>query len=211
MNKIVDTPEYTVTVAETYKLVCRTNGFEYTSDSKKHVYGHSTRPAWEDLFLIELDFFRRKYPDYEIFTLGSSCVFGERFVNYLTICEFAVEGEIAFSNLKKALRESDQAIRRKFHALWKWDIAGRNGNDITFMVGHMDLAYFLQHRKEFRGEAHNRYMGSFTSPATIIHSRDYKVLHSGEIVEFDENKLDDYDRFIFENYDKIEFETIRKK
>lgn len=132
-------------------LTCTSEGFEYTPDIVKNVYGKSSRPALEDWFLTELDFFRRYYPGCEIFTLGSSCVFGEKFVNYLTICEFDIDSTYAFDCLKKALRESDQAIRRKLSAMWKWDIAARKDWSIVFMVGHMDFAYFLQHRKEFQG------------------------------------------------------------
>lgn len=84
-------------------LTCTSEGFEYTPDIVKNVYGKSSRPALEDWFLTELDFFRRYYPGYEVFTLGSSCVFGEKFVNYLTICEFDIDSTYAFDCLKKAL------------------------------------------------------------------------------------------------------------
>ncbi|ALU51677.1 TPA: hypothetical protein NHQ65_005398 [Pseudomonas aeruginosa] len=188
-------------------LTCTSEGFEYTPDIVKNVYGKSSRPALEDWFLTELDFFRRYYPGYEVFTLGSSCVFGEKFVNYLTICEFDIDSTYAFDCLKKALRESDQAIRRKLSAMWKWDIAARKDWSIVFMVGHMDFAYFLQHRKEFQGDAHKRFMSTFTTAETKITSRDYKVMHDGAILPFDETALSPEDRFIFENYQKIKFET----
>ncbi|MGE4409622.1 MAG: hypothetical protein AB7D33_03515 [Sphingobium sp.] len=204
--------EYTVVVAEDaqQQLLCISKGFEYIPETMKHVYGQSTRPPLEDLFLTELDFFRGKYPAYDIFTLGSSCVFGERFVNYLTICEFTLADEAAFERLKHALWESDQAIRKKFHAMWKWDIGAAEGLNIAFMVGFLDLAYFMQHRTAFRGAAHKNYMGSFTTPDTIISSSDYKVLHSGEIVPFDIQKLDDADRNVAMNYENIRFETRPK-
>jgi hypothetical protein len=176
----------------------------------RYKYGSSSRRPLEDWFLYELKFFQSKYPTYEIFTLGSSCVFGEKFINYLTICEFSIQDERAFLNLKRALRDSDQAIRKKFHAMWKWDIAARDAYNIAFMVGHMDFAYFLQHRKEFQGQAHNRYMSSFTTQDTIIRSEDYKVLHDGRIVPFDHRLLDAEDRLVFDNYHQIRFETVRK-
>ncbi len=75
------------------------------------------------------------------------------------------------------------------------------------MVGHMDFAYFLQHRKEFQGDAHKRFMSTFTTAETKITSRDYKVMHDGAILPFDETALSPEDRFIFENYQKIKFET----
>jgi hypothetical protein len=159
---------------QNHRLMCHTNGLDYIPDPMKHVYGVSSRRPLEDWFLDELAFFRSEFPDFEIFTLGSSCVFGERFITYLTICEFEIETEQDFLNLKKALHDSDQAIRRKFHALWKWDFAARKDNKIAFMVGHLDFAYFLQHRHEFRGHAHSLYMRSFTTEKTVIHSRDYK-------------------------------------
>ncbi|MCS7901735.1 hypothetical protein N0412_23465, partial [Pseudomonas aeruginosa] len=103
--------------------------------------------------------------------------------------------------------QSDQAIRRKLSAMWKWDIAARKDWSIVFMVGHMDFAYFLQHRKEFQGDAHKRFMSTFTTAETKITSRDYKVMHDGAILPFDETALSPEDRFIFENYQKIKFET----
>jgi hypothetical protein len=194
---------------KSHRLVCTADGFEYIPDTMRYIYGKSTRPALEDWFLTELQFFQSRYPGYEIFTLGSSCVFGEKFINYLTICEFEIDNEKAFKNLRQALRDSDQAIRKKFHPMWKWDIAGRKDWKIVFMVGHMDFAYFLQHRKEFQGAAHQRFMSSFTTEKTVISSQDYKVLHNGSIVPFDESALTSEDRFVFENYHRIKYETIK--
>ncbi len=182
---------YSVVVAEDarHRLVCTTPGFKYKPDTMRYVYGKGKRRPLEDWFLDELNFFQQRYPGYEIFTLGSSCVFGERFINYLTICEFDIDGGESFQALKKALRDSDQAIRRKFHPMWKWDMAAKKDWHIVFMVGHLDLAYFLQHRKEFQGTAHNRYMSSFTTEKTVIASHDYKVLQDGTIVPFDPGLL----------------------
>ena len=195
-------------VAENHqqRYVCSSDGFEYVPDSTKHQYGISTRKPLEDMFLGELEFFRTLFPGYDIFTLGASTVLGERFITYLTICEFQIETEDDFVKLRHALRESDLAIRRKLGALWKWDIAARKGMTIAFMVGHLDLAYFLQHRKEFATKAHSRYMASFTNDSTVITSRDFKVLHSGEIVPFDMAKLDAHDKFVVDNIDRIKFE-----
>ena len=156
----------------------------------------------------EFQFFKKTYPGFEIFTLGSTLVFGEKFINYLTICEFKIDTDKDFENLKRALRDSDQAIRRKLNPFWKWDIGTRQGMDIVFMVGYMDFAYFLQHRKEFLGKAHSRHMSSFTTDKTHIRSQDYKVLRDGRIVRFDEKLLSEGDRFIYHNYQKITFETV---
>jgi len=192
------------------KLICITDGFEYKPDTMRYVYGKSVRRPLEEWFLEELDFFQKKYPDYSIFTLGSSLVFGEKFINYLTVCEFEIKTEGDFLNLKRSLWESDQAIRKIFHPMWAWDIAGRKDLNIVFMVGHLDLAYFLQHRQEFKTKAHSKYMSSFISEDTEIKSQDYKVLKNGEIVLFDETLLSPDDRFVFENYHKIKYETIKK-
>ncbi len=192
---------------ERHRLVCSTPGFRYKPDVLRYVYGKSKRRPLESWFLDELAFFRQRYPNHEIFTLGSSCVFGEKFVNYLTICEFSVAGQKEFDALKEALWHSDQAIRRKFWPMWKWDMAAHRGWDIVFMVGHLDLAYFLQHRAEFRGAAHGRYMRAFTSPETEIRSADFKVLQNGLIVEFDPTRLDEADRFVYEHHGEIRYET----
>lgn len=79
---------------------------------------------------------------------------------------------------------------------------------IAFMVGHLDFAYFLLHREEFRGRAHGLYMRSFTNENTEISSRDYKVLHDGTIVPFEPDELDESDKQIFKNYRDISFETV---
>jgi hypothetical protein len=210
--KNISTSEDVLVVAEdaSYKLICKTDGMKYVPDTMRYIYGKSSRPPLEDWFLTELRFFEARYPGYEIFTLGSSCVFGEKFVNYLTICEFMIDGQESFQNLIKALKESDQAIRRKFLPMWKWDIAARKDWSIVFMVGHMDFAYFLQHRKEFQGDAHNHYMKTFTTKETVITSRDYKVLHDGTILPFDDEALSKEDRFVYENFHRIQYETIKK-
>lgn len=202
---------YEVVVAEDqfHRLICTSKGLKYKPDTMRYVYGKSRRRPLEDWFLDELQYFLSKYPGYEIFTLGSSCVFGEKFINYLTICEFEIESEASFEALKKALRDSDQAIRKKFHAMWKWDMAARKDWSIVFMVGHMDFAYFLQHRKEFQGKEHSRYMRSFTTEKTVITSQDYKVLQDGTIVPFDERLLDTSDRIVFDNYQNIQYQTIK--
>jgi hypothetical protein len=190
------------------RLICNTNGLDYTPDPVKHVYGLSSRRPLEDWFLDMLGFFKAEFPDYEIFTLGSSCVFGQRFITYLTVCEFEIGTEQDFRNLQVALRESDQAIRRKFHALWNWKMAAIKDKKIAFLVGHLDFAYFLLHREEFRNKAHTLYMRTFTTDTTIISSRDYKVLHDGTIVPFEPDKLGEDDKNIYKNYGQISFETI---
>lgn len=207
MSAGVENGRIIVASDEHHRLICNANGVPYVPDPVKHVYGVSSRRCLEELFLDLLAFFKREFPGYEIFTLGSSCVFGERFVTYLTVCEFEIGSDQDFQNLKKALQDSDQAIRRKFRALWNWKIAGISEKKIAFLVGHLDFAYFLLHREEFRSKAHTLYMRSFTTDTTIIASRDYKVLHDGSIVPFDENLLDASDRIVFDNYRKIGFET----
>lgn len=211
MAKKLSNDRHVLVVAEdnSHRLTCTVEGFKYVPDTMRYVYGKCDRPPLEDWFLTELNFFQSRHPGYEIFTLGSSCVFGEKFINYLTICEFDIDSQKAFNNLRQALRDSDQAIRKKFHPMWKWNMAARKDWHIVFMVGHMDLAYFLQHRKEFQGEAHKRFMSSFTTENTVISSRDYKVLHDGSIVPFDDTALSPEDRFVFENYDRIKYETIK--
>lgn len=187
------------------EFYCQAKGFTYIPDMVKHKYGVSTRKPIEEWFLIGLDFIKEHFPEYEIFTLGSSCVFGERFVINLTVVEFELPGEQEFTNLVKELKGSDQAIRNKLKAPWEWNYAAKNGNKIVFLVGCNDLAYFLKHRFEFRNDNHRSYMASFLKDQSQMTSVDYKILHDGSIVEFDENKLDKEDCFIFENYNDIEF------
>lgn len=190
----------------TQAFVCRTEGIDYVPDMVKHRYGSSTRKPLEDWFLEELDFFRSHYPDYQIFSLGSSLVFGERFVTYFTVCEFQIESEDAFRALAQALKSSDQAIRRKLFAAWKWDVTARKDMNIVFIVGWLDFAYFLQHRRDFLDIRHGHFMDSFVTDRGLIRSTDYKVLHDGAIVPFDEKLLNADDLEIYRNYTKIHFE-----
>lgn len=76
---------------EHHRLICNTNGLKYEPDPTRHKYGQSKRKPLEEWFLTDLEFFNQEFPGYEIFTLGSSCVFGERFITYLNICEFSIE------------------------------------------------------------------------------------------------------------------------
>lgn len=198
---------FVVSTGPTHQLVCSTT-LPYTPDSMKHKYGKSARPCVEEWFLTELEFFKRAYPGYDIFTLGSSLVFGERFVTYATVCEFELESLRDLAKLKKALRDSDLAIRKKWAVLWAWNIAAVKDRRVSFMVGFMDFAYFLKYREEFRNAAHGRYMRSFVGDKTVIRSKDYKVLHDGKIVLFDQSKLDKKDRRVFDRCDEIEFKTV---
>lgn len=190
---------------EREQFLYETGGLRYVPDALRHVYGKSTRPPLESWLLRELAFVRDRYPGYEIFTLGSSCVFGERFITYITVTEFQINGQRAFENLKRAVHASDMAIRRKPSPFWKWDAGLVRGDDIAFVVGHMDFAYFLQHRKEFLGPEHKDYMRSFSDEHTRFESYDFKVLHDGSIVPFDAALLDDEDRQIYENFDRIRY------
>jgi hypothetical protein len=191
------------------KLICKTNGVSYTPDILRHKYGDSSRRPLEDWFLDELRFFQSTYPKHNIFTLGSSLVFGEKFITYLTICEFTIRGSEDHARLVEALKASDRAIRMKLSAMWKWDLAAERDNNIVFMVGWLDFAYFLQHRSDFMDKTHGHYMRQFIPDQSAITSRDYKVLHDGTIVPFDPEKLGAEDRKIYENPWAIQYERIR--
>jgi hypothetical protein len=190
------------------KLVCNTTGISYTPDVLKHRYGESKRKPLEDWFLDELRFFQTTYPNHNIFTLGSSLVFGEMFITYLTICEFEIKNEEHFTRLVEALKASDQAIRRKMSPMWKWDIAARFDKSIVFMVGWLDLAYFLQHRSDFLDRTHGHYMRSFIDDQSAIKSKDYKVLRDGSIVSFDHEKLSPDDAAVYQNPNAVQYERI---
>lgn len=200
-----------VVQSESEKLVCHTGGLPYVPDVLRHTYGESQRRPLEDWFLDELRFFEEKYPAHKIFTLGSSLVFGERFITYLTICEFEIKSEDAFVGLAAALRASDQAIRRRRGAMWKWDIAASNRLSIVFMVGWLDFAYFLQHRSDFLDASHGHYMQSFLEAGAqgTIKSTDYKVLRDGSIVPFDHEKLSAEDAAVYKSPHAIRYERIR--
>lgn len=149
---------------------------------------------------MEFDFFCRYYLGYEIFIFGFSCVFGEKFVNYLIICEFDIDSIYVFDCFKKVLREFDQVIRWKFFVMWKWDMVVRKDWSIVFMVGYMDFVYFFQYRKEFQGDVYKCFMSIFIMVEMKIIFCDYKVMYDGVILFFDEMVLLLEDRFIFENY-----------
>lgn len=201
---------HTLTVAEnsSERLICRTGGLNYTPDVMRHKYGESKRRPLEDWFLDELKFFESNYPDYSIFTLGSSLVFGERFITYLTICELEISGPNAFANVVDALKASDRAIRRKLSAMWKWDIAAIKDTRLVLVVGWLDFAYFLQHRTDFLDKSHGHHMRSFVDAATPIQSKDYKVLRDGAIVPFDPDKLSPEDLTVYKNYNAIQYERV---
>lgn len=193
------------------RLIYSTNGIQYTPDVVKHRYGESERRPLEDWFLDELRFFQSAYPEHTIFTLGSSLVFGEKFVTYLTICEFEIKTDQDFDNLKAALKASDQAIRRKLSPMWKWDMAAYKDRHIVFAVGWLDFAYFLQHRNDFLDRTHGHYMRSFIDDQGAIKSKDYKVLHDGSIVPFDPEKLSPEDAAVFNNHGSIRYERVAKE
>jgi hypothetical protein len=159
---------------------------------------------------MELDFQKGRYPKHEIFTLGESCVFGEKFVTYLTICELDIIPG-SFEKLRQAVLDSDQAIRRKLGSMWKWDmclIGGSNRDHATLFIGWLDFAYFVQHRKAFLDMSHNRFMGGFAAGKPT--STDYKILHDGTLAPFDPKQLQDNERIVFERASDIKFELVTR-
>lgn len=189
-------------------LVCDTGSLNYVPDPVRNRYGVSTRRPVEDWLLTQLDFIKLQFPQQEIFTLGTSCVFGEKFVTHLTACEVDIKPG-SFEELRRAVHELDQAIRRKLGAMWSWEICsigGSNRDHAVLFIGWLDFAYFVQHRKDFLDVSHNRFMGAFAAGQS--RSTDYKVLHDGTIVEFDPQKLSDEEREVFEHADEIRFEVV---
>lgn len=200
------------------KFICKTNGVPYTPDVVKHRYGHSARKPLEDWFLDELKFFHASFPKHRIFTLGSSMVFGERFVTYLTVCQMGLKADTgAFDSVVSAMKASDLAIRAKLSPLWKWDMGAVDDDypdrdahaNIVMIVGWLDFAYFLQHRQDFLDKSHTHHMRGFIADQGAIKSTDYKLLQDGSIVRFDPEKLSDADATVFNNYQSIQFERLR--
>lgn len=72
---------------------------------------------------------------------STQCVFGEKFVTHLTICEVEMKPQ-AFEELRRAVRESDQAIRNKVGAMWKWDLClmDHAQNRAALCIGWLDFA-----------------------------------------------------------------------
>jgi hypothetical protein len=191
-------------------LLCDTGDLDYVPDPVRHHYGSSSRPPLEDLYLTLLDFVKSRYPAHEIFTTGTSLVFGEKFVTYLTLCEMEIRPG-SFEELKQAIRSSDQAIRRKLGSMWEWGVCliGKSEatqNQAATAIGWLDFAYFVQHRQDFLDTRHNRFMEAFASGKS--QSADYKVLHDGTIVEFDPQKLGKDDRHVFAHASDIRFEVV---
>jgi len=191
-------------------LVCDTGDLNYEPDPVRHRYGSSARRPLEDWFLTELDFIKSRFPEHEIFTLGSSLVSGEKFVTYLTICELEIQPE-SFEKLRRAVRDSDQAIRRNVGSLWKWDacLIGGNHTHAALFIGWLEFAYFVQHRGDFLNTRHNRFMAAFAPEDS--QSTDYKVLHNGTMVEFDPKQLREDEREVFERASEIRFEVVHRE
>lgn len=190
-------------------LICDTGSLDYIPDPVRHRYGVSTRRPLEDWFLSELDFVKLRFPEHEIFTLGASLVWGEKFITHLTVCE--VDTKVgSFEELRRAVRESDQAIRQKIGALWKWDLClySESKDNAVLIIGWLDFAYFVQHRKDFMDIKHNRFMAAFASGHS--NSTDYKVLHDGTLVKFDPEQLESIEREVFDRASEIRFEVVQR-
>jgi hypothetical protein len=186
-------------------LVCDTGDLNYVPDAARFHYGSGTRRPVEDWFLTLLDFIKSRYPKHEIFTLGTSMVFGEKFVTYLTICELEIRPG-SFNELRQAVHDSDQAIRRKLGSLWEWGLCLIGDNHAALCIGWLDFAYFVQHRKDFINTQHNRFMAAFASGKS--QSTDYKVLHDGTIAVFDPQQLAQGERKVFDHASEIRFEVV---
>lgn len=202
---------YIIASNEDKDLICDTGTLGYVPDPVRHRYGVSTRRPEEDTLLSTLEFVKGRFPKHEIFTLGTSCVFGEKFVTYATVCEVEIKPGF-FEELRQAVRESDQAIRRKLGAMWDWKmcmIGGEERTHAALLIGWLDFAYFLQHRSDFLDLNHNRFMGAFACGQS--RSTDYKVLHDGTLVEFDPKKLDGAEREVFNRFSDVRFEVVNRE
>jgi hypothetical protein len=190
-------------------LVCDTGDLNYVPDPVRYRYGSTSRRPYEDWFLTLFDFIKSRFPEHEIFTLGNSLVIGEKFVTYFTICELELRPE-SFENLRQAVRDSDQAIRRRVAPMWEWGccLIGPDRNKAALIIGWHDFAYFVQHRGDFLDRRHNRFMAAFAPRDS--QSTDYKVLHDGTIVEFDPLQLREDERQVFERPSEIRFEEVQR-
>ena len=126
-------------------------------------------------------------------------------MTYLTICELEIRPG-SFKELRQAVRDSDQAIRRKIGSMWEWGMCLIGDNHAALVIGWLDFAYFVQHRKDFIDTHHNRFMAAFASGRS--QSADYKVLHDGTIVEFDPQQLRKDERQVFDHASEIRFEVV---
>jgi hypothetical protein len=199
---------YVIASKGEHDLVCDTGDLEYEPDPVRLGYGSSDRRPAKNSFQTVLDFVESRYPQYEIFFGPNHPAFGDKFVTYLTICELEIQPG-SFKELRRAVGESDRAIREKVGAMWEWGACLIGGNRAALVIAWLDMAYFAQHRADFLNIKHNRFMATFATGNA--HSTDYKVLRDGTITEFDPQLLSEGERQVFERASEIRFEVVHRK
>lgn len=199
---------YVIASKGAHDLVCDTGDLDYEPDPVRNGYGDCDRQPAKNSFQTVLDFVKSRYPQYEIFFGPNHPAFGDKFVTYLTICELEIQPD-SFNELRRAVGESDRAIREKVGAMWEWGACLIGGNRAALVIAWLDFAYFVQHRADFLNIKHNRFMATFATGSA--HSTDYKVLHDGTIVRFDPQLLSENERQVFERASEIRFEVVHRK
>lgn len=199
---------YVIASKGEHDLVCDTGELDYEPDPVRLGYGSSDRRPAKNSFQTVLDFVKSRYPEYEIFFGPNHPAFGDKFVTYLTICELTIQSE-SFKELRRAVGESDRAIRDKVSAMWEWGTCLINGNRAALVIAWIDFAYFVQHRGDFLNTRHNRFMASFATGNA--QATDYKVLQDGTIIKFDPQQLSEGERQVFERASEIRFEVVHRK
>lgn len=97
--------------------------FNYVRDDFTHVYGKSERMPAEKLLVKHINEIHDKYPEFKMKLLGTSGVSGESFPMYLTRCNFKLADKKSVDNCSVALQQSDELIRRRLNAAWRWEMA----------------------------------------------------------------------------------------
>lgn len=179
--------------------------FEYLRDDFKHVYGKSKRCPAEKLLVKHINEMHEKHPGFKMKLLGTSGVSGEGFPMYITQCYFKLPDEKSVELCAEALKNSDELIRRRVDAAWKWEMAWEKETEIMFFVTWLDTAYFFKNHNIFLGKDHSRFAIEFGLDVKEMDFVQYRILDDGTKEVFDFENLTAKEEEVLKHLDEIEF------
>ncbi|MEK6153897.1 hypothetical protein WIW50_11580 [Flavobacteriaceae bacterium 3-367] len=161
--------------------------------------------AAEKLLVNHINEMHEKHPEFKMKLLGTSGVSGEGFPMYITQCYFKLPDKEAVEKCAAALKQSDELIRRRVNAAWKWEMAWENNTEIMFFVTWLDTAYFFKNHNIFMGKDHSRFAIDFGLDVKEMDFVHHRVLENGDKEVFEFTDLTGNEKEVLEHLDEIEF------
>ncbi len=175
---------------------------EYIPQYLTDVYGETSRITKDIVMVNLINLLRKKYPDYELVSLGTPVNFDIAPTHISRVVMKLKNNE----QVEQCLREisiSDMLIRTRLQAAWDWSQLIRKKNTVILHVNWYDTVYFMQFKDIFLGEMHCRYSAKFgliPKDAELTHYR-----YNDKGMPEDMLELNEKEKYALSIKDQVEF------